>query len=65
MFHLGAIDTTAILRVNCKTHVLHLNSRGERNLVPLIAKRLYGDHMLDTSSIPVYQPHVRACPFLL
>jgi len=63
MFHL-VIDTATILRVNCKTHGLHLNSWGERNLVLLIAKRLCDDHMLDMSSIPVYHLHVRACPFL-
>jgi len=56
MFHLGVIDTTTALAVNCKTHGLHLNSWGKRNLVLLIAKRLCDDHVLDTSIIPVYHP---------
>jgi hypothetical protein len=56
-FHFSVIDTAAVARVNCKTHGLHLNSRGERNHVFLIAKRLGGDHLLDMSSISVYRPY--------
>jgi len=54
MFQLGVIDIATIVRVNCKTHGLHLNSQGERNLVLLIAKRLGDDYVLDMSTIPVY-----------
>jgi hypothetical protein len=56
MFHYGVIDTAAIARVNCKTHGLHLNSQGDKNLVLLIPKRLGDDHLLDVSSISVYHP---------
>jgi hypothetical protein len=57
MFCLGVTDTAAVARVNCKTHGLHLNLQGERNLVLLIAKMLGDDHVLDMSSIPVYHPY--------
>jgi len=54
MFHLGVINNATVAGVNCKAHDLHLNSRGERNRVLLIAKRLDDDHVLDMSSVPVF-----------
>jgi len=64
MSHVGVVDTTTIGREYYKASGLHLNLRGKRKLMLLIADRLDGGgHVLGVSSIPVVI-HARASPFL-
>jgi hypothetical protein len=48
--HLSVIGTTTIGRKEYMTHGLHLNSRGKRKLMHLIAVKLDGGHVLGVSS---------------
>ena len=61
--HIGVIDTNCIVRAEYTAHGLHLNSRGKRKLMLLIARGLGGDHVSGISSIPVIT-HERLSPFL-
>jgi hypothetical protein len=63
MSHLGVVDTTTIGREEYTTHGLHLNSKGKRKLLLLIADKLDRGHVSGVSSIPVII-HARASPFL-
>ena len=63
MSHLGVVDTTTIGREEYTTHVLHLNSKGKRKLMLLIADKLDRGHVSGVSSIPVII-HATASPFL-
>jgi hypothetical protein len=63
MSHLGVIDTTTIGREEYMAQGLHLNSRGKRKLMLLIADKLDEGHVLGVSSIPVII-HATASPFL-
>ena len=63
MSHVGVMDTTTLKRDEFTTHGLHLNWRGKRRLMLLIADGLDGGHTSSVSSIPVIT-HARACPFL-
>jgi hypothetical protein len=63
MSHVGVVNTTTIGRDEYMAHGLHLNSRGKRKHMLLIADRLDGGHVSGINSIPVIT-HVRASPFL-
>ena len=63
MSHLSVIDTTTIGIEEYITHGLHLNSRGKRKLMHLIADKLDGGHVSGVSSIPVIM-RARTAPFL-
>jgi hypothetical protein len=60
---IGIIDAASIVRKDCNTHGLDLNSRGKKRLMHLIAERVTGDHVLGISSIPVIT-HATASPIL-
>jgi hypothetical protein len=51
--HIGVTDTASIVREEYTTRGLHLNSRGKKKLMLLIAKRIDDDHLSSRSSIPV------------
>jgi hypothetical protein len=53
----------SIAREEYTTHGLHLNSRGKKSLMHLIAERVVDGHAPSVSSIPVIT-HARASPFL-
>ena len=59
----GVVDTTTLRRDEFTTHGLHLNWRGKRRLMLLIADGMDGGHTSSVSSIPVIT-HARAYPFL-
>jgi hypothetical protein len=62
MAHINVIETASFVRDDYTTHDLHLNSRGKRRLMHLIAERISGGHVSSVGSIPVIT-HARASPF--
>jgi hypothetical protein len=63
MSHIGVIDSSSIAREDFTMHGLHLNSRGKKRLMHLIAERVVDGHVARISSISVIT-HARASPFL-
>jgi hypothetical protein len=55
MAYIGVIDTSSAREEEYEytTHCLHLNSRGMKRPMQLIAERVVGGHASSTSSIPV------------
>jgi hypothetical protein len=61
--HIGVTDTASFVRYDYTTHGLHLNSKGIRRLMHLIAEKISGGHVSSVSSVPVIT-HARASPLL-
>jgi hypothetical protein len=61
--HIGAVDTSLLLRQDFTTHGLHLNSRGKKKLTHLVAKSLDDNGISAFKSIPVIC-NARASSFL-
>jgi hypothetical protein len=54
--HIDVTDIKSIARENYTVHSLHLNSRGKKRLMKLIAERVAGGHASGISSFPVWEP---------
>jgi hypothetical protein len=63
MSHINVTDASSFMRENLMRYGLHLNSRGKKRLMQLVAERVVDDQVSSTSSIPLITC-ATASPFL-
>jgi hypothetical protein len=63
MSHINVIAASSFMREDFTRHGFHLNPRGKKELMQLVAERVVDGRVSSTSSIPV-RAHDRASPLL-